>query len=319
MNITILDGYTVTQEDLNWHDVTRLPNVEVTVYERTSPELTVERLTEADAVLTNKVVFDRKSIAALPRLKYIGVLATGYNVVDIEAARERGIVVTNIPAYSTPSVAQMVFAHLLNVTNAVAHYAKENRRGRWTESPDFLWMDQSPMELAGKQMGIRGMGNIGTEVARIALAFGMKVVCCTHRPVSELPLGAEKMEWEQMLASSDIVSLHCPLTEATLHLIDRGALQKMKKGAILINTGRGPLVDDAAVAQALKGGHLGAYCADVLSEEPSKADNPLLSAPRCHLTPHIGWASSEARNRLIHIAAENLRTFIEGHPQNVVS
>lgn len=319
MKLTILDGFSVTQNDLNWQALTQLPNVEITVYERTLAKQTIERCAEAEAVLTNKVVLDRNTLAALPRLRYIGVLATGYNVVDIEAARERGIVVTNIPAYSTPSVAQMVFAHLLNVTNAVAHYAEENKKGRWTESPDFVWMDHSPIELAGKQLGIRGMGNIGTEVARIALAFGMKVVCCTSRPQNELPQGAEKLEWEELLATSDVISLHCPLTEATHHLINGEALQKMRPDAILINTGRGPLVDEEAVALALRHGQLGAYCADVLSTEPPKPDNPLLSAPRCYLTPHIAWASREARQRLINIATENLLAFIKGQPCHVVS
>lgn len=319
MKLTILDGFSVTQNDLNWQALTQLPNVEITVYERTPAKQTIERCAEAEAVLTNKVVLDRNTLAALPRLRYIGVLATGYNVVDIEAARERGIVVTNIPAYSTPSVAQMVFAHLLNVTNAVAHYAEENKKGRWTESPDFVWMDHSPIELAGKQLGIRGMGNIGTEVARIALAFGMKVVCCTSRPQNELPQGAEKLEWEELLATSDVISLHCPLTEATHHLINGEALQKMRPDAILINTGRGPLVDEEAVALALRHKQLGAYCADVLSTEPPKPDNPLLSAPRCYLTPHIAWASREARQRLINIATENLLAFIKGQPCHVVS
>lgn len=319
MKLTILDGFSVTQNDLNWQALTQLPNVEITVYERTLAKQTIERCAEAEAVLTNKVVLDRNTLAALPRLRYIGVLATGYNVVDIEAARERGIVVTNIPAYSTPSVAQMVFAHLLNVTNAVAHYAEENKKGRWTESPDFVWMDHSPIELAGKQLGIRGMGNIGTEVARIALAFGMKVVCCTSRPQNELPQGAEKLEWEELLATSDVISLHCPLTEATHHLINGEALQKMRPDAILINTGRGPLVDEEAVALALRHEQLGAYCADVLSTEPPKPDNPLLSAPRCYLTPHIAWASREARQRLINIATENLLAFIKGQPCHVVS
>ena len=319
MKLTILDGFSVTQNDLNWQALTQLPNVEITVYERTLAKQTIERCAEAEAVLTNKVVLDRNTLAALPRLRYIGVLATGYNVVDIEAARERGIVVTNIPAYSTPSVAQMVFAHLLNVTNAVAHYAEENKKGRWTESPDFVWMDHSPIELAGKQLGIHGMGNIGTEVARIALAFGMKVVCCTSRPQNELPQGAEKLEWEELLATSDVISLHCPLTEATHHLINGEALQKMRPDAILINTGRGPLVDEEAVALALRHEQLGAYCADVLSTEPPKPDNPLLSAPRCYLTPHIAWASREARQRLINIATENLLAFIKGQPCHVVS
>lgn len=317
MKLVILDGFSVTQNDLNWQTLTESPVWEVTVYERTSPALTLERCLEADAVFTNKVVLNRSLLQSLPQLRYIGVLATGYNVVDIEAAREQGITVTNIPAYSTPSVAQMVFAHLLNVTNQVAHYAEENKRGRWAKSPDFVWMDLSPIELADKQLGIRGMGNIGMEVARIALTFGMKVVCCTNR--TDLPQDVVKMEWEDLLTSSDVISLHCPLTEATHHLINEETLRKMRPHTILINTGRGPLVDEEAVAQALREGRLGAYCADVLTTEPPSTGSPLFSAPCCYLTPHIAWASKEARQRLIQVAISNLQAFVEGNPRNVVS
>ncbi len=317
MKLVILDGFSVTQNDLDWQAIMQMPDVEVTVYERTSPEQTLERCLEADVVFTNKVVLNRSLLQSLPQLRYIGVLATGYNVVDIEAAREQGITVTNIPAYSTPSVAQMVFAHLLNVTNQVAHYAEENKRGRWTKSPDFVWMDHSPIELADKQLGIRGMGNIGTEVARIALAFGMKVVCSTSR--TDLPQGVVKMEWKELLTSSDVISLHCPLTETTHHLINEETLRKMRLHTILINTGRGPLVDEDAVAQALREGRLGAYCADVLTTEPPSTGSPLFSAPHCYLTPHIAWASKEARQRLIQVAISNLQAFVEGNPRNVVS
>ena len=316
MNLVILDGYSVVQNDLNWQSVSRLPNVCVQVYNRTSVADVVERSREADAVLTNKVVFSREVISQLPRLRYIGVLATGYNVIDIEAAHERGIVVTNIPAYSTPSVAQLTFAHLLNVTNSVAHYAEENRKGAWTQSPDFLWMDTPLTELQGKTFVIRGLGNIGREVARIAQAFGMRVVAVSRQ--SQMPEGVEKMAWEDALKMADVLSLHCPLTKETQHLMNEQSLAMMKTTAILINTGRGPLVDEDAVAQALKDGRLYAYCADVLSVEPARADNPLLKAPRCYLTPHIAWASLEARQRLINIATKNFEAFIHGHPVNVV-
>lgn len=316
MNLVILDGYSVVQNDLNWQSVSRLPDVSVQVYDRTSLADVVERSREADAVLTNKVVLSREVISQLPRLRYIGVLATGYNVIDIEAAHERGIVVTNIPAYSTPSVAQLTFAHLLNVTNSVAHYAEENRKGAWTQSPDFVWMDTPLTELQGKTFAIRGLGNIGREVARIALAFGMRVVAVSRQ--SQMPEGVEKMGWDEALREADVLSLHCPLTAETQHLMNAQTLSLMKPTAILINTGRGPLVDESAVAQALSDGRLRAYCADVLSVEPARADNPLLKAPRCYLTPHIAWASREARLRLIDIATRNLASFINGTPINVI-
>ena len=316
MNLVILDGYSVVQNDLNWQSVSRLPDVSVQVYDRTSLADVVERSREADAVLTNKVVLSREVISQLPRLRYIGVLATGYNVIDIEAAHERGIVVTNIPAYSTPSVAQLTFAHLLNVTNSVAHYAEENRKGAWTQSPDFVWMDTPLTELQGKTFAIRGLGNIGREVARIALAFGMRVVAVSRQ--SQMPEGVEKMGWDEALREADVLSLHCPLTAETQHLMNAQTLSLMKPTAILINTGRGPLVDESAVAQALSDGRLRAYCADVLSVEPARADNPLLKAPRCYLTPHIAWASREARLRLIDIATRNLASFLNGTPINVI-
>lgn len=315
MKLTILDGYSVTQQDLDWHALSLLPGISLTAYDRTRPEETLERCRDAEMVLTNKVVFTRKTMEALPRLRYIGVLATGYNVVDCQAAREMGITVTNIPAYSTPSVAQLVFAHLLNVTNSVAHYATANRDGRWSQSPDFLWMDTPLTELRGKTFGIRGMGNIGTEVARIAQAFGMRVIAATSKHVE----GVEQVTWEQLLRQADVLSLHCPLTEDTKEMINRETLRLMKPTAILINTGRGPLVNERDVAETLREGHLTAYCADVLSTEPPRADNPLLTAPRCHLTPHIAWASREARNRLIDTATKNIQAYLNGRPENVVN
>lgn len=315
MNLTILDGYSVTQQDLDWHALSLLPGISLTAYDRTRPEETLQRCRDAEMVLTNKVVFTRKTMEALPRLRYIGVLATGYNVVDCQAAREMGITVTNIPAYSTPSVAQLTFAHLLNVTNSVAHYATANRDGRWVQSPDFLWMDTPLTELQGKTFGIRGMGNIGTEVARIAQAFGMRVIAATDKHVE----GVEQVTWEQLLRQADVLSLHCPLTEETKEMINRETLRLMKPTAILINTGRGPLVNEKAVAEALQDGHLAAYCADVLSTEPPRANNPLLTAPRCYLTPHIAWASREARSRLIDTATKNIQAYLNGRPENVVN
>lgn len=316
MKVTILDGFSVTQNDLDWHQLSETPNLEVNIFDRTPATLTTARCQDAEAVLTNKVVFTAETLAQLPRLRYIGVLATGYNVVDTLEAHRRGIVVTNIPAYSTPSVVQLTMAHLLNATNSVAHYAHENQKGRWSQSPDFLWMDTPVTELSGKTMVIRGMGNIGTGVARVAQALGMHVVAVTGR--TDLPEGVSRMSWAEALSQADVLSLHCPLTPDTHHIINAQSLSQMKPTAILINTGRGPLVDEAAVAQALHKGQLGAYCADVLSEEPPQPSNPLLTAPRCYLTPHIAWASREARKRLIATAVDNLQAFVDGHPVNTV-
>ena len=317
MNIVILDGYTANPGDLSWGSLKEMG--EVTVYERTRREEIAGRAADADIVLTNKVVMDREMMALLPRLKYIGVLATGYNVVDIEAARERDIIVTNVPAYSTKSVAQTVFAHLLTVTNRTEHYAQQNRQGRWAENRDFCYWDTELTELAGKTMGIVGLGHIGRRVAEIALAFGMQVKAMTSKKAEELPAGIQKAELQSLLASADVVSLHCPLTEGTKHLIHRETLRLMKPSAILINTGRGPLVDDEALAEALNEGRLRAYCADVVTEEPPKADHPLLHAPNAFITPHIAWATVEARKRLLQTAIGNVEAFVNGHPVNVVS
>ena len=316
MNIVILDGYTANPGDLSWQGLEEIG--EVTVYDRTKADETVARAADADIVLTNKVIISREIIAQLPRLKYIGVLATGYNVVDIEAAHERGITVTNVPAYSMESVAQMVFAHLLTVTNRTEHYAIENRNGRWTKNPDFCYWDFSHMELAGKTFGIVGLGNIGRRVAEIATAFGMHVKALTSKSADALPANIEKATLESILSTSDVLSLHCPLTDKTRHLINRETLRQMKPTAILINTGRGPLVDDQSIADALSGGRLAAFCADVLTEEPPKADNPLLKQPNAYMTPHIAWASKEARVRLVQVATDNVRAFINGRPQNMV-
>ena len=317
MNIVILDGYTANPGDLSWGSLKELG--EVTVYERTRREEIAGRAADADIVLTNKVVMDREMMGLLPRLKYIGVLATGYNVVDIEAARERDIIVTNVPAYSTESVAQTVFAHLLTVTNRTEHYAQQNRQGRWAENMDFCYWDTELTELAGKTMGIVGLGHIGRRVAEIALAFGMQVKAMTSKKAEELPASIQKAELQSLLATADVVSLHCPLTEGTRHLIHRETLRLMKPSAILINTGRGPLVDDEALAEALNEGRLRAYCADVVTEEPPKADHPLLHAPNAFITPHIAWATVEARKRLLQTAIGNVEAFVNGHPVNVVS
>ncbi len=315
-NIVILDGYTANKGDLSWKGLNALGNV--TVYDRTRPEDVLARAAEAEVVLTNKVQLGRKEIEMLPRLRYIGVLATGYNVVDIESAKEHGIVVTNVPSYSTESVAQMVFAHLLTVTHHVEHYAEMNRRGRWTESVDFCYTDGLLIELHGKRIGIVGLGNIGHRVAEIALAFGMKVMAVTSKGTEMLPQGIEKCGMEEMMAQCDVVTLHCPLTEKTHQMINSRSLSRMKRTAILINTGRGPLVNDNDVAEALKEGRLGAYCADVLTEEPPRIGNALLECERAYITPHIAWATGEARERLIRVATENVKAFVEGRPVNMV-
>jgi len=308
--ICILDGFTSNPGDLSWDEICKLG--ECTVYDRTSPEQLAERAKDAEIVLTNKVVLGLKEIGKLPKLKYIGVLATGYNVVDLKAATERGIIVTNIPAYSTDSVAQMVFAHILNITHHVAEYAAEARAGKWSQCADFCYCNSPIMELAGKTMGIVGLGHTGMATAKIALAFGMKVMALTSKTPESLPKGIEPAPFDRLLTEADILSLHCPLTDNTRHFINRDTLCRMKKTAILINTGRGPLVNEADLAEALNNGTITAAGVDVLSTEPPAADNPLLSARNCYVTPHIAWATKEARSRLLQIAAENIRQFLAG-------
>ena len=312
MKICILDGYSLNPGDLDWSPVERLGDV--TLFDRTPADKIVERAADADIVLTNKVPYSADTLRQLPRLRFICVLATGYNIIDTEAAARQGVVVANIPAYSTMSVAQMAFAHILNITNHVASYAREVADGKWTNCPDFCFWDSALTELAGKTMGIVGLGNTGMATARIAVAMGMKVVAMTSKSADTLPEGITPAPLDDVLASADVVSLHCPLTPSTRHLINAASIAKMKPSAILINTGRGPLVDEQAVADALNGGRLAAFGADVLSQEPPRGDNPLLSARNCFLTPHIAWATLEARTRLMSTATENVRQFIAGEP-----
>lgn len=312
MKICILDGYSLNPGDLDWSPVERLGDV--TLFDRTPADKIVERAADADIVLTNKVPFSADTLRQLPRLRFICVLATGYNIIDTEAAARQGVVVANIPAYSTMSVAQMAFAHILNITNHVASYAREVADGKWTNCPDFCFWDSALTELAGKTMGIVGLGNTGMATARIAVAMGMKVVALTSKSADTLPEGITPAPLDDVLASADVVSLHCPLTPSTRHLINAASIAKMKPSAILINTGRGPLVDEQAVADALNDGRLAAFGADVLSQEPPRGDNPLLSARNCFLTPHIAWATLEARTRLMSTATENVRQFIAGEP-----
>lgn len=317
MNIVALDGYAANPGDLSWDELKTLG--QCTIYERTAPEQVTSRAQGADIVLTNKVVIGADHMARLPQLKYIGVMATGYNIVDIDAARQRGIVVTNIPAYSTDSVAQMVFAHILNIAQRVQHYTDEVRAGRWTQSPDFCFWDTPLIELHGKRLGIVGLGHTGYATARIALGFGMEVCAYTSKSAFQLPPEIKKVGLDELFSTADIVSLHCPLTPETQGLVNAARLATMKSTAILINTGRGPLVVEQDLADALNAGTLFAAGVDVLTDEPPRADNPLLTARNCFITPHIAWASTAARQRLMQIALDNIRAFQAGKPVNNVA
>lgn len=315
--IIVLDGYAANPGDLSWKPLEEWG--ELTVYDRTAPSEVVERARGAEIVMTNKVNIGADIISQLPELKMINVLATGYNVVDIEAARNAGVIVCNIPAYSTDSVAQLTFAHILNIVNQIGHYAEENRQGRWSRNPDFCYWDSPLHELSGKTLGIVGLGHIGSKVARLARDFGMEVYAFTSKNSSSLPEGIQKTTMEGLFGVSDILTLHCPLTPTTRELINRETLRKMKQGAILINTGRGPLVNEEDVAEALRDGHLGAYGADVMCQEPPEASNPLLSCPNAFITPHIAWATVEARKRLMDIAVANVKAYVAGEAVNVVN
>lgn len=317
MKIVVLDGYGLNPGDLSWKELEALG--ETIIYDRTYPDDLMARAHGADALITNKTELTAEHISQLPDLKYIGVLATGYNVVDINAAKKRGVVVTNIPAYSTRSVAQMVFAHLLNITQRIGYYACENRNGRWTNKPDFCYWDTPLIELDGKKMGIVGFGNIGQATASIAMALGMNVSVYTSKPQFVLPQGIRKMGLDELFSESDVVSLHCPLTPETENMVNASRLKTMKPTAILINTGRGPLVNEQDLANALNNDVIAAAGLDVLSTEPPSKNNPLLSAKNCFITPHIAWATYEARVRLMNMAVNNLKNFIEGKPINNVA
>ena len=317
MKIIVLDGYGLNPGDLNWDGFEALG--ELTVYDRTLPSELMERAAGAEVLITNKTLITAENMADLPELKYIGVLATGYNVVDIDAAKARGIVVTNIPAYSTASVAQMVFAHILNITQRVGYYADENKQGRWTKNADFCYWDTQLVELQGKKMGIVGFGNIGQATAGIAQAFGMEVCVYSSKPQFVLPSGIKKMDLDELFAECDVISLHCPLTPDTKEMVNTERLSKMKKNAILINTGRGPLINEQDLADALNEGRIAAAGLDVLSVEPSVEGNPLLTARNCFITPHIAWATLEARTRLMEIAVQNLKSYLNGQIINNVA
>jgi len=316
MNITYLDGYTLNPGDLSWEPLEKLGTF--TVYDRTPPEDIAVRASDADVILSNKVVLSAEVLAQLPKLRYIGVTATGYNNVDLDAARQQGIVVTNVRGYSTSAVAQHTFSLLLGLTNHTELHSQSVRAGDWTNAPDWCYWKTPLVEIAGKTIGLIGLGDIGTEVARIAIAFGMRVLA--HRK-SDAPAGEgiELVELDELFRESDVVSLHCPLTAQTNEIIDAVSLAKMKPSAYLINTGRGGLIQEQDLADALNTDNRAGAAVDVLSTEPPKADNPLLTAKNCLITPHVAWAFFESRQRLMQLVADNIVAFQNGQPINVVS
>jgi glycerate dehydrogenase len=316
--IVILDGYTENPGDLSWAGFDALGDV--TVYERTEPAQTISRIGGAEVVLTNKVVLDAAVMAACPALRYIGVLATGVNVVDLAEAGRRGITVTNIPAYSTMSVAQFTLGLVLEVCHHIGDHTASVRRGVWANSPDFSYWDYPLVELDGLTMGLVGFGRIGQATARMAQAFGLRVLACDSRgTVGVTESGVELTALDDLLARADIVSLHCPLTERNQNLVNAATIARMKDGVIVVNTARGGLVDEAALAAALAAGKVAAAAVDVVAAEPIRPDNPLLGAPNVIITPHIAWATLAARTRLMDIAVANLAGWLAGRPANVVA
>ena len=317
MKIVVLDGHTLNPGDLTWKDLEALG--ECMIYDRTAAEDTVSRAAGAEVVLTNKTVLSGKIIEKLDDLHYISVLATGYNVVDVDAARNRSIPVSNVPTYGTESVAQMVFSHLLNLTQNVTHHAQSVKDWRWSSCPDFSYWDMPLVELQGLTMGIVGFGRIGQATAKLAQAFGMKVIAYDITSPSEIPEGYEMVDLEDIFRKADVISLHCPLTPETENLINTQRLALMKPTAFLINTSRGMLVDEQALADALNGDRLAGVGLDVMSIEPTTKHNPLLAAKNCYITPHIAWATQAARKRLLQVSVDNVAAFIAGKPQNVVN
>lgn len=315
-HLVVLDGFTLNPGDLSWERLLSLGNC--SIYDRTAPEAIVEEAAEAELILTNKAVLSRAVIESLPQLKYIGVTATGYNVVDLEAATERGITVANVPIYGTASVAQMVFAHVLHLTQRVAEHSQAVHAGRWSSAKDWCFWDFPQVELAGLTMGIVGLGRIGRATAKLADAFGMKVVA-TSRSATDLPDYIQRVDLDTLFRDSDIVSLHCPLTPETENLVNATRLQMMKPTALLINTSRGPLIDEAALADALQHRTIAGAGLDVLSTEPPPTDHPLLGIENCIITPHIAWATRSARSRLLDTVVDNVAAFLAGQPQNVVN
>jgi glycerate dehydrogenase len=316
MNIVVLDGHTLNPGDLSWSELENLGRC--VVYDRTPAEAVIERAHRSEILLTNKTVLGKDQIEVLPQLRYIGVLATGYNVVDLATARALKITVTNVPAYSTRSVAQLTFALLLELALHVGHHSDTVRTGKWTASRDFCYWDYPLIELEGLTFGVVGFGRIGRAVADLARCFGMQVLVHTRTPPEEKPPATRFVDLEALFRESDVISLHCPLTSQTERMVNDDRLRLMKKSAFLLNTSRGPLIDEAALARALNEGRIGGAGLDVLSKEPPGA-NPLLGAKNCVVTPHIGWATLAARARLMKIAVANVKAFLAGQPTNVVS
>ena len=316
MKIVVLDGFTLNPGDLSWDELETLGECEI--HDRTPANEVVKRATGAAIVLTNKTPVTGESISALPELKYIGVLATGYNIVDVAAARRRNIPVCNVPAYGTKSVAQHTFALLLELTQHAGHHGGTVRDGRWSKSPDWCYWDYPLIELDGMTIGIVGYGRIGRAVGELALAFGMKVLATSASP-KQAPRGVTFVDLETLFQQSDVVSLHCPLTPQTKNLVNASRLGLMKPAAFLINTSRGPLIDEPALAEALNTGRIAGAGLDVLSVEPPQADNPLLGAKNCLITPHLAWATRAARSRLMRAVVANVRAFLAGKPENVVN
>ena len=318
MKITVLDGYTLNPGDLSWDRLFSLGKV--TLYDRTPQDKILERSLGAEVLITNKTPLTKETMNRLPDLKYIGVLATGYNVVDITAAKKRNIIDTNVPAYSTMSVAQLVFALLLELCHHVQRHSDSVMEGKWAQSPDFSYSDFPLIELSGKTLGIIGFGNIGKKVADIATAFGMNIIAsCRHQSDQSERKNFRWAEINEILKQADVVSIHCPLTPETKGLINAESLKSMKSSAFLINTSRGPVVVEHDLADALNNGIIAGAGIDVLSAEPPSRDNPLFNAKNCLITPHIAWATKEARVRLMDIAVNNVAAFINGKPVNVVS
>lgn len=315
MQIVVLDGYCVNPGDVDWSPIKALGTL--SVYDRTHPDMVAQRLRGADAVFVNKVKLNREILQNARQLKFIGVLATGYDVIDVEAAKERGIVVCNVPAYSTEAVAQHTIALLLAICQHVEYHASLVRQGAWTAQPDFSWWEIAPVLLYGKTIGIIGCGRIGTRVARIAEALGMRVLGCSPHEKQGFP--GTFVPLDVLLKESDVVSLHCPSKADTVGLIRSDTIAVMKDGAILINTARGSLISESDVRDALVSGKLAAYGTDVASEEPIRLRNPLLTAPNCLITSHYAWSPKPMRQNLIDVSAKNLRSFLYGYPQNVVS
>ena len=317
MRIAVLDGYALNPGDLSWDPLKALGDC--AIHDRTPPEDVVQRAANAELALTNKTVLDAAALAQLDRLRYIGVLATGYNVVDVDAARDAGIVVTNVPAYSTSSVAQLVFALLLELCHHVGDHPAGAHAGKWTRSKDFCYWDHALTELDGLTMGVVGYGRIGRRVVGVARAFGMRVMVNTRTVPEPRPEGVEFVDIDTLFRRADVVSLHCPLTPETHAMVNAGRLALMKKTAFLINTGRGPLVDDRALADAVNSNAIAGAGVDVLSSEPPQPDNPLLGAAKCLITPHLAWATRASRSRLMGVAVANVKAFLDGRPVNVVS